>query len=86
MDRNTYEYTDEEGNKVTIPSVGGSIFNSLGLDIKFAGIPISVEGEAVGPIGALQGLSQTVGVLLGSGWDDWDGKEMHPHRSRRCSD
>ncbi|BBX93933.1 outer membrane porin GjpA [Mycolicibacterium boenickei] len=78
VDRNTYEYTDEEGNKVTIPSVGGSIFNSLGLDIKFAGIPISVEGEAVGPIGALQGLSQTVGVLLGSGWDDWDGKGNAP--------
>lgn len=78
VDRNTYEYTDEEGNKVTVPSVGGSIFNSLGLDIKFAGIPISVEGEAVGPIGALQGLSQTVGVLLGSGWDDWDGKGNAP--------
>ncbi|MEN3223355.1 outer membrane porin GjpA [Mycolicibacterium porcinum] len=77
-DRSTYEYTDEDGNKVTIPSVGGSIFNSLGLDIKFAGIPISVEGEAVGPIGALQGLSQTVGVLLGSGWDDWDGKGNAP--------
>lgn len=77
-DRSTYEYTDEDGNKVTIPSVGGSIFNSLGLDIKFAGIPISVKGEAVGPIGALQGLSQTVGVLLGSGWDDWDGKGNAP--------
>lgn len=77
-DRSTYEYTDEDGNKVTIPSVGGSIFNSLGMDIKLGALPISVKGEAVGPIGALQGLSQTVGVLLGSGWDDWDGKGNAP--------
>lgn len=77
-DRSTYEYTDEEGNKVTIPSVGGSIFNSLGLDVKLGPAGISVKGEAVGPIGALQGLSQTVGVLLGSGWDDWDGKGNAP--------
>ncbi|WP_166903319.1 outer membrane porin GjpA [Mycobacterium sp. DL440] len=77
-DRSTYEYTDEEGNKVTIPSVGGSIFNSLGLDVKLGALGISVKGEAVGPIGALQGLSQTVGVLLGSGWDDWDGKGNAP--------
>ncbi|KLI07691.1 MULTISPECIES: outer membrane porin GjpA [Mycolicibacterium] len=77
-DRSTYEYTDEEGNKVTIPSVGGSIFNSIGMGIKFGALPISVKGEAVGPIGALQGLSQTVGVLLGSGWDDWDGKGNAP--------
>lgn len=77
-DRSTYEYTDEDGNKVTIPSVGGSIFNSLGMDIKLGALPISVKGEAVGPIGALQGLSQTVGVLLGSGWDDYDGKGNAP--------
>lgn len=77
-DRSTYEYTDEDGNKVTIPSVGGSIFNSLGLDVKLGAIGISVKGEAVGPIGALQGLSQTVGVLLGNGWDDWDGKGNAP--------
>ncbi|WKG05214.1 outer membrane porin GjpA [Mycolicibacterium sp. HK-90] len=77
-DRSTYEYTDEDGNKVTIPSVGGSIFNSIGMDIKLGALPISVKGEAVGPIGALQGLSQTVGVLLGSGWDDWDGKGNAP--------
>lgn len=77
-DRSTYEYTDEDGNKVTIPSVGGSIFNSLGLDIKLGALPISVKGEAIGPIGALQGLSQTVGVLLGSGWDDYDGKGNAP--------
>ncbi|WP_433993774.1 outer membrane porin GjpA [Mycolicibacterium porcinum] len=77
-DRSTYEYTDEDGNKVTIPSVGGSIFNSIGMDIKLGALPISLKGEAVGPIGALQGLSQTVGVLLGSGWDDWDGKGNAP--------
>ncbi|MEX3655596.1 outer membrane porin GjpA [Mycolicibacterium fortuitum] len=77
-DRSTYEYTDEEGNKVTIPSVGGSIFNSIGMGVKLGGLGINVKGEAVGPIGALQGLSQTVGVLLGSGWDDWDGKGNAP--------
>ncbi|WP_131809773.1 outer membrane porin GjpA [Mycolicibacterium fortuitum] len=77
-DRSTYEYTDEEGNKVTIPSVGGSIFNSIGMGVKLGALGINVKGEAVGPIGALQGLSQTVGVLLGSGWDDWDGKGNAP--------
>ncbi|MBU9764046.1 hypothetical protein FR943_09345 [Mycobacterium sp. TNTM28] len=77
-DRSTYEYTDEDGNKVEIPAVGGSIFNSLGLDVKLGTLGISVEGEAVGPIGALQGLSQTVGALLGNGWDEWDGKGNAP--------
>ncbi|TMS53293.1 outer membrane porin GjpA [Mycobacterium sp. DBP42] len=77
-DRSTYEYTDDEGNVVEIPSVGGSIFNSIGMDVELGGLGISLEGEAVGPIGALQGLSQTVGVLLGSGWDDWDGKGNAP--------
>ncbi|MBP2453657.1 hypothetical protein [Mycolicibacterium lutetiense] len=32
----------------------------------------------VGATAALQGLSQTVGVLLGSGWDDYDGKGNAP--------
>ncbi|MDF3337174.1 hypothetical protein P3H80_07075 [Mycolicibacterium septicum] len=50
----------------------------LGLNVKLGAIGISVKGEAVGPIGALQGLSQTVGVLLGSGWDNWDGKGNAP--------
>lgn len=78
-DRSPYEVKDEDGNVIkTIEPVGGSIFNSLGLDVNLGGTSLAVEGEAVGPIGALQGLSQTVGVLLGSGWDDWDGKGKAP--------
>lgn len=78
VDRNTYEYTDEDGNVVEIPSVGGSIFNSIGLKVGLGGTVIAIDSEAVGPIGALQGVSQTVGALLGNGWDDWDGKGNAP--------
>ncbi|MED5812349.1 outer membrane porin GjpA [Mycolicibacterium sp. 050232] len=78
-DRSPYEVKDEEGNVIkTIDPVGGSIFNSLGLKVNLGAIGIDVKPEAIGPIGALQGLSQTVGVLLGSGWDDYDGKGNAP--------
>ena len=50
--------------------VGGSIFNSLGLDL--TGVPvfgsIDVAGQPVGPLGAWEGLEQTIAALLG-----WDG-------------
>lgn len=55
----------------TIPAVGGSIFNSLGLEL--SGVPVlgnlDVEGQAIGPIGAWEAWGQTIGALLGSGWD-----------------
>ena len=51
-------------------TVGGSIFNSVG--INFVGVPsvgyLNAPSQAVGPLGAWEGLSQTVAALLG-----WDG-------------
>ncbi len=53
------------------PAVGGSILNSVGIDL--TGVPIlgsiNIASNAVGPIGAIMGLEQTIGALLGSGWD-----------------
>ena len=53
------------------PAVGGSILNSVGIDL--TGVPvlgsINIDSNAVGPIGAMLGLGQTIGALLGSGWD-----------------
>ncbi|UVO11112.1 outer membrane porin GjpA [Mycobacterium sp. SVM_VP21] len=50
--------------------VGGSIFNSVGLD--FSGVPVlgtlDLPGQAVGPLGAWEGWAQTIASLLG-----WDG-------------
>lgn len=55
----------------TIPAVGGSILNSVGIHL--TGVPIlgqlEIASQAVGPIGAMEGLDQTIGDLLGSGWD-----------------
>lgn len=51
-------------------AVGGSIFNSIGIDL--TGVPslgsIDLTGQAVGPLGAWEGWAQTIGSLLG-----WDG-------------
>ncbi|CAJ1508493.1 outer membrane porin GjpA [[Mycobacterium] holstebronense] len=53
------------------PAVGGSILNSVGLTLN--GIPVlgslEIGSNAVGPFAAMQALGQTVGALLGSGWD-----------------
>jgi len=49
--------------------LGGSLFNSLGLDILMAGMgdmPWQSGGEAIGPIGALADLSQVIAEALGS--------------------
>ncbi|WP_409427600.1 outer membrane porin GjpA [Mycobacterium sp. SMC-11] len=54
----------------SVPVVGGSLFNALGLEM--VGVPslgkIDVEGHGIGPIAAWETWSQTVGALLGSGW------------------
>jgi hypothetical protein len=54
----------------TAAGVGGSIFNSLGIEL--TGVPvlgtINVTSQAVGPIGAWEGMEQTIASLLG-----WDG-------------
>ncbi|UVO14128.1 outer membrane porin GjpA [Mycobacterium sp. SVM_VP21] len=53
------------------PAVGGSIFQSVG--IEFSGVPVigtlDLNSAGIGPIAAWQAWGQTVGALLGSGWD-----------------
>lgn len=66
---------------MSMPAVGGSIFNSLGLDI--TGVPVlgelDLQSEPIGPLGAYVGYSETIGVLLGSGWDQaGSGKHAPP--------
>ena len=53
------------------PAVGGSILNSVGLTLN--GIPVlgslDIGSNAVGPFAAMQAWGQTIGALLGSGWN-----------------
>ena len=55
----------------TVPAIGGSIFQSVG--IEFSGVPVlgtlDLNSAGIGPIAAWQAWGQTVGALLGSGWD-----------------
>ena len=55
-----------------VPAVGGSIFNSVGLE--FTGVPtigtLDLTSEPIGPIAAWETMSQTISALLGSGWSD----------------
>lgn len=67
-----YEVLGDGGEVVaTVDPVGGSIFNSIGIDL--GGVPLlgslSIASHAVGPIAAWQAWEQAVGALLGSGWD-----------------
>ncbi|MGV0750414.1 outer membrane porin GjpA [Mycolicibacter heraklionensis] len=67
-----YEVLGTGGQVVdSVPAVGGSIFNSIGLDL--GGVPLlgslSIASQAIGPIGAWLAWDQTIGALLGSGWD-----------------
>lgn len=59
-----------EFDGVSVPAVGGSIFNSLGITL--TGVPvlghIAVDSQPIGPIGAMEAWGQIVGALLGSGW------------------
>ncbi|KLO27667.1 hypothetical protein ABW16_15570 [Mycolicibacter heraklionensis] len=54
----------------TIPAVGGSLFNSVG--IQFAGVPVvnflTAPSEAIGPLGAWEAWAQIAATLIG-----WDG-------------
>jgi hypothetical protein len=54
----------------TASGVGGSIFNSLGIDLTSVPIlgSLDVPSNAVGPLGAWEGWAQTIADLLG-----WDG-------------
>lgn len=71
-----YEVSDGTDIVASVPAVGGSIFNSLGigLDASAIGLPlqITIDSHGVGPIAAWEAWGQTVGSLLGSGWDGKD--------------
>ncbi|MEB3019767.1 outer membrane porin GjpA [[Mycobacterium] crassicus] len=61
----------------SVPVVGGSMINSLGINI--LGVPVlgslGFEGHAVGPIGAWLSFSELTAQLLGAGWNEaGDGK------------
>ncbi|MEB3034099.1 outer membrane porin GjpA [[Mycobacterium] nativiensis] len=78
-----YQLFDSSGDSVvSIPAVGGSIFNSLGLNItaSLAGtsLPLNVDPVAIGPWGAWEAWSQTVAGLLGGQAWAWDGKNGTP--------
>jgi hypothetical protein len=66
----------QNGTITPITTPGGSILNSLGLNITTdalgAPLTLNIASNAVGPIAALESISQTAGVLLG---DHWDGKK-----------
>lgn len=64
----------ETGSTIaTVPAVGGSLLNSLGVDL--VGVPLlnnlDLTAHPLGPIGAAIGWSELVGQLLGT---DWNGK------------
>jgi len=66
------QISDYTSNGVEVPAVGGSIFNSVGLE--FTGVPflktLTLTSEPIGPIAAWEQLSQTISAVLGSGWSD----------------
>jgi hypothetical protein len=66
------QVADYTSGGTEIPAVGGSLFNSVGLE--FTGVPqlgsLTLTSEPIGPIAAWETLSQTVSGLLGSGWSD----------------
>jgi hypothetical protein len=69
-----YTFFDSSGDVVNeVPGVGGSILNSLGLQL--TGVPalneLGFDGHAVGPIAAWQGFSQAVAGLLGADPNAW---------------
>ncbi|BBY79181.1 outer membrane porin GjpA [Mycolicibacterium pulveris] len=70
VSQGTYK-ANANADPITVP--GGSILNSLGLNITtdILGPPLTLDipGQPVGPLGALLSIDQTIGVLLGSGWD-----------------
>ncbi|UVO13258.1 outer membrane porin GjpA [Mycobacterium sp. SVM_VP21] len=75
-----YTYYDSAGNIVdSVPAVGGSIFNSVGLAIDASAIlgsplTLTVLSHGVGPIGAIMGWEQAMAGLMGGAAWNWDGK------------
>jgi hypothetical protein len=66
------QVADYTSGGTDVPAVGGSIFNSVGLE--FTGVPevgtLDLTSEPIGPIAAWETLSQTISGLLGSDWSD----------------
>ena len=66
------QVTDYVSGGTEVPAVGGSIFNSVGLE--FTGVPtigtLDLTSEPIGPIAAWETMSQTISALLGSDWSD----------------
>jgi hypothetical protein len=66
-----YTQGDTLNPGIVVP--GGSILNSVGLNITTQlgekPVTLGIPSHAVGPLAALESVSQTVGVLLGDGWD-----------------
>lgn len=67
-----YQVLGEGGEVVaSVPAVGGSLFQSVGLEL--SGVPVlgelDLNSAGIGPIAAWQAWGQTVGAILGSGWD-----------------
>lgn len=64
----------------SVPVVGGSIINSLGINI--LGIPVlgslGFHGHAIGPLGAWQSFSELAAQLLGAGWNEVGGGKGAP--------
>lgn len=66
-----------------VAPVGGSLLNSLGLNITTElapGVPITLDipSSGIGPLGAMEAWSQTIGVLLGDGWDGKNAEQVPP--------
>ena len=61
--------TNPEEHPEGLPGIGGSIFNSVGLDIDASGFVLNVAPRPLGPLAALTNLSQMIAVALG-----WDGQ------------
>jgi len=70
-----YTYFDDDGDVVNqVPAVGGSILNSVGIELN--GVPLlnslGFDGHAVGPIAAWQGFSAAIAGLLNPDPNAWD--------------
>jgi hypothetical protein len=76
VSQGTYTQGGTLTGTAAITTPGGSILNSIGLNISTllgtTPITLNIPSQPVGTLGALESISQTVGVLLG---DKWDGKK-----------
>lgn len=70
-----YEFAD-----TSTPAVGGSIFNSVGISL--TNVPvlgnIVLNSQPIGPLAAMEAWGQTIGALLGSGWDGKGAVDVSP--------